>query len=172
MSKRKLPKTLFEKDDSITNKDWLDLSWNYFSLLSGQRMGMVDFYIVIEAALIGALFVLLTLEERMMWAECTVAVAITFISVTFFILDCRTKAMIHCCENIIMAFEKLYYPEGKEDKKKDENKEKIVLPFHYIDYKTDKMRVRMTYSKIFLVQYSVIGLFGVVCLILVLRGTI
>ena len=96
MSKRKLPKTLFEKDDSITNKDWLDLSWNYFSLLSGQRMGMVDFYIVIEAALIGALFVLLTLEERMMWAECTVAVAITFISVTFFILDCRTKAMIHC----------------------------------------------------------------------------
>lgn len=162
MSKRKLPEIHLEKDDSITNKDWLDLSWNYFSLLSGQRMGMVDFYIVIEVALIGALFVLITLEERMMWAECTVAVAITFISVTFFILDCRTKAMIHCCENVIMTFEKKYYP----------NKKEIVLPFHYIDNKTDKMRVRMTYSRIFLIQYFVIGLFGMVCFVLLICGII
>lgn len=162
MGNKKTIENHLVKDDSISNKDWLDLSWNYFSLLSGQRMGMVDFYIVIEVALIGALFALLTLEIRIMWAECTVAAATSLFSVTFFILDCRTKAMIHCCEEIIKDIEKKYYPDEK----------KIKLPFHYVDYKTGKMRVRMTYSRIFLVLYFMIGLFGAVCLVLILCGII
>lgn len=162
MANKKIVENQLIKDNSISNKDWLDLSWNYFSLLSGQRMGMVDFYIAIEVALIGALFVLLTLDTRIMWAECTVATAITFISVTFFILDCRTKAMIHCCEEIIRDIEEKYYPREK----------KVKLPFSYVEYKTDKMRVRMTYSRVFLIQYFVIGAFGIVCLLLILGGKI
>lgn len=156
---------LLSKDESMTNKDWLDLSWNYFSLLSGQRMGMVDFYIVIEMALVGALFALMALENRMLWAECTVAAAITFFSVNFFILDCRTKAMIHCCEEVIKDIEAMHYP------KKDKH-DKIRLPFHLVDYKTEKMRVRVTYSKVFLVLYFAMGILGMVCLLLLLLGAI
>lgn len=157
--------TLLIKDESMTNKDWLDLSWNYFSLLSGQRMGMVDFYIVIEMALVGALFALMALENRMLWAECTVTAAITFFSVTFFILDCRTKAMIHSCEEVIKDIEAMHYP-------KKAKCDKIRLPFHLVDYKTDKMRVRMTYSKVFIILYFAMGIFGMVCLLLLLVGAI
>ena len=156
---------LLSKDESMTNKDWLDLSWNYFSLLSGQRMGMVDFYIVIEMALVGALFALMALENRMLWAECVVATAITFFSVTFFILDCRTKAMIHCCEEVIKDIEAIHYP------KKDKH-DKIRLPFHLVDYKTQKMRVRMTYSKVFIILYFAVSIFGMVSLLLLLFGAI
>lgn len=156
---------LLSKDESMTNKDWLDLSWNYFFLLSGQRMGMVDFYIVIEMALVGALFALMALENRMLWAECVVATAITFFSVTFFILDCRTKAMIHCCEEVIKDIEAIHYP------KKDKH-DKIRLPFHLVDYKTEKMRVRMTYWKVFIILYFAVGIFGMVSLLLLLFGAI
>lgn len=167
MSKKKQKeKKLWEhqlpKDGSMTDKDWVELSWNYFSLLSGQRMGMVDFYIAIEVALIGALFILLTLETRITWAECTVAIAVTFISGMFFALDWRTKSMIHCCEEIIKDIEKKYYPDD----------ERIKLPFHYIDYKTEKMCVRITYSRVFLIQYVVIGFLGLICLVLILNGKI
>ena len=158
-------KNLLPKDESMTNKDWLDLSWNYFSLLSGQRMGMIDFYIVIEVALVGALFALMALENRMLWAECTVAAAITFFSITFFVLDCRTKAMIHSCEEVIKDIEAMHYP------KKDKN-DNIRLPFHLVDSKTDKMHVRMTYSRVFLILFFAMGILGMVCLLLLIFGVI
>lgn len=66
-----------EKQRIITDKEWLELSWNYFSLLSGQRMRMIDFYIVVEVALIGALFTMMGSDTRILWAECTVCAAIT-----------------------------------------------------------------------------------------------
>lgn len=149
-------------DKSITDKDWLELSWNYFSLLSGQRMGMIDFYIVVEVALIGALFTMMGSDTRILWAECTVCAAIALSSLAFFLLDYRTKTMIHCCEKIMSDIEEKYAPD----------KHKIRLPFHYIEHKTDKVKIRITYSVIFRFLFFLIGGFGVVCFILLICGVI
>lgn len=149
-------------DKSITDKDWLELSWNYFSLLSGQRMGMIDFYIVVEVALIGALFTMMGSDTRILWAECTVCAAIALSSLAFFLLDYRTKTMIHCCEKIMSDIEEKYAPD----------KHKIKLPFHYIERKTEKAKIRITYSVIFRFLFLLIGGFGVVCFVLLICGVI
>lgn len=149
-------------EDSITDKDWLELSWNYFSLLSGQRMGMIDFYIVVEVALIGALFTMMGSDTRILWAECTVCAAIALISLAFYLLDYRNKNMIHCCEKIMLNIEEKYAP-GKDD---------IKLPFHYIERKTEKAKIRITYSVVFRYLFLLIGGFGLVCFVLLICGVI
>lgn len=151
-----------EKERLITDKEWLELSWNYFSLLSGQRMGMIDFYIVVEVALIGALFTMMGSDTRILWAECTVCAAIALSSLAFFLLDYRTKTMIHCCEKIMSDIEEKYAPDNH----------KIKLPFHYIERKTEKAKIRITYSVIFRFLFLLIGGFGLVCFILLIRGVI
>lgn len=149
-------------EKSITDKDWLELSWNYFSLLSGQRMGMMDFYIVVEVALIGALFTMMGSDTRILWAECTVCAAIALSSLAFFLLDYRTKTMIHCCEKIMSDIEEKYAPD----------KHKIKLPFHYIERKTEKAKIRITYSVVFRFLFLLIGGFGLVCFVLLICGVI
>lgn len=149
-------------DQSITDKDWLELSWNYFSLLSGQRMGMIDFYIVVEAALIGALFTVMGQATRTLWVECTICGAITLISIAFYLLDYRTKTMIHCCEKIMGDMETKYSPD----------KQDINLPFHHIERETKKAWIRITYSSVFRKLFFLIGAFGLVCFILLIRGVI
>lgn len=150
------------KEKNITDKDWLELSWNYFSLLSGQRMGMIDFYIVVEVALIGALFTMMGSDTRILWTECTVCAAIALSSFAFFLLDYRTKTMIHCCEKIMSDMEEKYAPD----------KHKIKLPFHYIERKTEKAKIRITYSVIFRYLFLLIGAFGLVCFVLLICGVI
>lgn len=149
-------------EKEITDKDWLELSWNYFSLLSGQRMGMMDFYIVVEVALIGALFTMMGNDTRILWAECTVCAAIALSSLAFFLLDYRTKTMIHCCEKIMSDIEEKYAPD----------KHKIKLPFHYIERKTEKAKIRITYSVVFRYLFLLIGGFGLVCFVLLICGVI
>ena len=149
-------------EDSITDKDWLELSWNYFSLLSGQRMGMIDFYIVVQVALIGALFTMMGSDTRILWAECTVCAAIALSSLAFFLLDYRTKTMIHCCEKIMSDIEEKYAPD----------KYKIKLPFHYIERETEKAKIRITYSVVFRYLFLLIGGFGLICFVLLICGVI
>ncbi len=150
------------KEKSITDKDWLELSWNYFSLLSGQRMGMINFYIIIEVALIGALFTMIGKSARIPWAECIICVAITLISVAFYLLDYRTKTMIHSCEKIMSEMEGKYCP----------SKPDINLPFHHIEQTTNSARIRITYSKVFKILFFLIGVFGLICFYLLLHGVI
>lgn len=150
------------KDRSISDKDWLELSWNYFSLLSGQRMGMIDFFIVVEVALIGAFLTMIGGNTRILWAECTVCAAIALISFVFYLLDYRNKTMIHCCEKIMSDIEEKYASDKPD----------IKLPFHYIEHKTEKAKIRITYSVIFRFLFLLIGVFGVICFVLLIRGVI
>lgn len=150
------------KDQSIADKDWLELSWNYFSLLSGQRMGMIDFYIVVEVALIGALFTVMGQATRTLCVECTICAAITLISLAFYLLDYRTKTMVHCCEKIMGDMEKKYSADQQD----------INLPFQYIERETGKAKIRITYSSVFRILFFLIGMFGMVCFILLIRGVI
>lgn len=140
---------------TMTDKEWYQIYWNYFLLMSTQRMQMVHFYITIEVVLIGGFFALLQLEQRQPWVEYAATIAIAFISITFFGLDRRSKIMIHYCEDLMKKMEE-NYPNYKG-----------MHPIHYINDAANG-EFQMTYSKWFLVQYVVIGGFGVVCCFLLM----
>lgn len=123
---------------------------------------MINFYITIEVVLFGGFFTLLNLQNRIFWAEYINAFAISFISVIFMGLDYRTKKMIQWCEDCIKNLENKY-----ENKFGQEfmliNKSEIL---------TDSQTVRLTYSRWFYLQFCVIGLCGIVCLMMLLLGRI
>ena len=89
----------------MTETEWYTASWNYFSLLSGQRMQMLEFFISLEVFLSGAFITLISLETRLRWAEITVSVLIVLMASVFRCFDQRTKTMIHECENSMKAIE-------------------------------------------------------------------
>lgn len=134
----------------MKDEQLLDYYWKYFELHSNQRMQMVNFYITIEVVLIGALFALIGLDNRMQWAEKTVSIAIAACSLTFYLLDARTKFLIKQSESCMKSIEDRF--DGTYD-------EKFKL-LNTIDNKTKGVVLRNTYSRVFFFVYLVIGLFG------------
>ena len=90
---------------SLSGENMYTTAWNYFSLLSGQRMQMFEFFITLEVFLCGAFITLISLPARLDWAENVVAGLVSLIAVVFGFLDHRTKTMIHCCEETMVQFE-------------------------------------------------------------------
>ena len=93
------------KKKLLSETEWYTACWNYFSLLSGQRMQMFEFFISLEVFLIGAFITLISLAMRLRWAEITISVLIILIAIVFRCFDQRTKTMIHECENSMIAIE-------------------------------------------------------------------
>ena len=92
-------------ENQPTNENLYTTAWNYFSLLSGQRMQMFEFFITLEVFLSGAFITLISLKNRLDWAETVVAGLVSLIAILFGLLDHRTKTMIHCCEETMIQFE-------------------------------------------------------------------
>lgn len=146
--------------ERISYKEWLDLSWKHFELLSSQRMQMINFYITIEVVLVGALFTLMNQSKRLLWAECIVAIAITLISLFFFGMDWRTRSMIHWSEESIKYYERMG----------DVSNHDQAYLMHYIESKSKKVKV--TYSKLLWIQFGCIGILGITLFILLLLKVI
>ena len=144
-----------KKDDSIKNKDWYQFSWNYFVLMSNQRMQLLHFYMSIELVLFGGVFALLTLKNRIIWAEYVVSIMITLITVLFKGLDFRSKTMIHKCEHIMEEIEIAY-------------QSKLVAPglIQHVNEWDNEAVFKMTYSKWLDCQFFLIGIIGIVLLLL------
>ena len=92
-------------ENQPNNENLYTTAWNYFSLLSGQRMQMFEFFITLEVFLSGAFITLISLNNRLGWAETVVAGLVSLIAIVFGLLDHRTKTMIHCCEGTMIQFE-------------------------------------------------------------------
>lgn len=146
-----------KNDGSINDESLLNYYLHYFEIHSNQRMQMINYYITIEIVLIGALFTLLGLETRFLLAEYTVSIAITMISVFFYGLDYRTKLLIHWCEDCIKNIEKRYEEIYSED----------FFLMNKIEYLTNQQKIRITYAVIFRIQYGIIGIFGIICFIMI-----
>lgn len=89
----------------MSEKDWYITSWDYFVLLSEQRMKMIEFFVTIELAIVGAFMTLVCIEQRLCWAEVTIGVLVAIVSIVFCGLDHRTKTMIHACEDNMETIE-------------------------------------------------------------------
>lgn len=93
------------KKNPMTEAEWYTASWNYFSLLSGQRMQMLQYCITLEVFLAGAFVTLIGLNVKMPWAEATVCWLIVLVSVVFWCFDQRTRNMIHVCEELMSSID-------------------------------------------------------------------
>lgn len=132
----------------ITDEVWLKICWNYFELMSRQRIQMIQFYIQIEIVLFGGFFALIQLKNRLHWAELVITSAVIFMSILFYGIDVRTKTFIHRCEDLMTEF-------GRDNKEFIGNN-----PIQYLNDWDVNAKYRMTYSKWFVVQFWVIGAIG------------
>lgn len=152
-----------QEDNSINKKTALELYWKYFELHSNQRMQMINFYITVEVVLFGALFTLITRKTRIPLAEYITSSAITFISIIFWGIDYRTKSLIHCCEDCIKKLEEEYLGKFGEE----------LLIIRQSELKTNRMRMGyFTYSKLLGLQFLMIGIVGILCVVLLELGKI
>lgn len=146
----------------MEKKDVLDYYWKYFDLHSRQRMQMISFYITVEVALIGGFFVLLSQESRIIWAEYSVLFAIGFLSIVFWLIDRRTRDLIHVCEHCIEKFEEEQMTEYGDALKLMTASEKAL----------NEKKLRITYSTCFHIQFWAMGLFAVICMYALFKGYI
>ena len=147
-------------DDSMNDKEWFQIYWNYFALMSGQRIQMINFYITIVVVLFGGFFTLISFDNRIHWAEYSVSLAIIFMSLTFFGIDYRTKTMIHKCEDLMVNIEKRYSDVFG------------IGPIQYINEWKPNEKIHMTYSKWFSLQFAVIGATGLMLFLLLFKNII
>ena len=95
-----------QEKTNMTKSQWYTACWNYFSLLSGQRMQMLQFFISLDVFLAGAFITLISLDTRVHWAEIVISALIFIMALVFMGLDHRTKEMIHECEASMEEIEK------------------------------------------------------------------
>lgn len=147
-----------KESQSIMNEaQWYLASWNYFSLLSGQRMQMLQFYISLEVFLCGAFVTLISLETRLVWAEAISSFLILLISIVFSGLDYRTKTMLHECENAMIAIERV------------DKCSSCVKPITSVN---SCKKAKLTYSKWIVFMQGIFATIGFGGVILVLVGII
>lgn len=146
----------------MEKKDVLDYYWKYFDLHSRQRMQMINFYITVEVALIGGFFVLLNQKNRITWAEYCVLFAVGFLSVIFWLIDRRTRDLIHGCEHCMKKFEEEQMAQYGDELKLMTASEKIL----------EEKEIPITYSTCFHIQFLVMGLFAVGVMYALFKGYI
>lgn len=146
-----------EHTHSMEEGDWYSKSWEYFALLSGQRMQMIEFFISIELFLIGAFITLICLSSRLCWAEVTVALLLVVIAVVFWGFDYRTKTMLHECENAMLHIEK------------NDNLDPQIHPISVVN---GCKKAKMTYTKWIICLYTTFIVLGLVGAVLVVIGVL
>lgn len=144
----------------MDDKDVLEYYWKYFEMHSRQRMQMINFYITVEVALIGGFFVLLTRKTRIAWAEYCVLFAIAFMSVIFWLIDLRTRDLIHLCEKCIEEFEETQMV-GDQFKLMKRSRTEL-----------EKKSCKITYSVSFHIQFLAMAVFAIGCAYALYKGYI
>lgn len=153
----------------MDKKDILEYYWKYFELHSRQRMQMISFYITVEVALIGGFFVLLTQKNRIAWAEYCVLFAIGFISIVFWMIDLRTRELIHLCEGCIEEFEEKQMFDNNSNNNSNNNELKLMTKSRK---QTGAKTFKNTYSLSFHIQFLVMLVFAVGCAYALYKGYI
>lgn len=141
----------------LTEEQWYSASWNYFSLLSGQRMQMLQYFISLEVFLCGSFITLVSLVTRLLWAEITASSLITLMAVIFRGLDHRTKTMLHECEKAMCKIEE------------SDSSDAAINPITRVN---SCRKAKLTYTKWIIVLQGLFFLAGIASLLLVLFGII
>lgn len=152
------------KDEkALTENDFQEILWQYFSLHASQRIQMLNFYIVLETFLLTAWLTLLQVNVGFSFPRIIIGFALMLFSVVFYVLDVRTKSMIKLCEESLSKVEKNYIKQfGKkymifslerENTAEERKKSKLKKWF-------------LSYSKLLCVIYGFFALAGMLAVIM------
>ena len=144
----------------MTKAQWYSACWDYFSLLSEQRMKMLEYFITIELFLAGSLITLICLKERLQWAEIAVSGLILLMAIVFGFLDKRTRNMIHECEETMIAINDDAVVDGK------------YTGLNPISRVNNNRKEFLTYTKLIRFIQIVFALVGAACIFLVYKNII
>lgn len=142
----------------MNDKELLDYYWKYFEMHSKQRMQIINFYISIEIVLIGGFFYLISLKQRMTWAEVITCIAIIVMDAVFWGLESRTRELIHFSEECLKSIEEKFPDEYSDAFRIIQNAER----------KTSSKKIRTSYAFWLRIPYISILAFGIFSLIKVL----
>lgn len=150
-------------EDKLTENDFLNVLWNYFSLHANQRMQLLHFYILLETFVITGLLTIFQLNGEFKIFRILLSVAIIFFSIVFKGLDKRAKEMIKYSENAIRYLEKKYILKYNGD----------IMIFCIEEEKTAYERRKnwckkffLSYSKLFNLIYFFFIAIGFVCMVI------
>ena len=138
--------------------DFYKTSWNYFSFHANQRISVMNFYIVLESAMAGGFIAVIGMEHGDVHIfEMIIGIAMVFLSFIFFLLDMRTKHMIHLAEKVLRNIEAEYKVESETDILIFNLEEKWTNAFH----QKSKIRPLLSYSKLFILLFLFFALLGI-----------
>ncbi len=92
-------------DSAITDKEKLDLAWNYFQQHAQQRLNYFNFFIIFSGLMTNAYIA--TLQEKFLfpWIGIIIGLIQVFISYIFLKIDQRNKFLTKHSENVIISIE-------------------------------------------------------------------
>ncbi|MCM1063266.1 MAG: hypothetical protein NC420_02150 [Eubacterium sp.] len=144
----------------MNDKDYMDMLWNYFELHSGQRMQLMNFFIVLESLMVAGLISLLSAENNLSIWECGICAGMIFFAAIFYGLDRRTKKMIQLCESSIKMLER------RNNGTRGPVEEWVGI-FSKEEYYTKNEKIKYTYSKLFGIQYAFFAIIAIAMLIFI-----
>lgn len=152
-----------KNEKALSENDFLEILWQYFSLHASQRIQMLNFYIVLETFLLTAWLTLLQVDAGFSFPRIIIGFALILFSTVFYVLDVRTKSMIKLCEESLCQVEKKHIKQfGKkymifslerENTAEERKKSKLKKWF-------------LSYSKLLRVIYVFFALTGILAVIM------
>lgn len=147
-------------DKNLSEQDFYNILWSYFSQHANQRIQLVNFYIIIETFLFTGLLTVLNLDVNYSLIGILISIAAIFFSWIFYNLDVRTKILIKNCENAIKKIEQKYQKDFGEE----------IMIFSVEEKNTAELRKNFSfpwsYAKSFkyiFLFFSIMGIVSFVC---------
>lgn len=126
---------------SLETEKAYEMLWNYFSFHSNQRITVMNFYIVLESAMVGGFMAVYGNNvSNISVFEIVIGIAMCFFSFVFYCLDLRIKHMIKMSESALIEIEKaqqgfspemLIFSLEKEETRKQREKNKLLILLSY-----------------------------------------
>lgn len=90
----------------------MEHAWRYFALHAGQRLSMLNFFVVIFGLIAAGLAAALQASPRLSFVAIALGVLLSVLSFVFWKLDQRTSFMIKHAEDVLSEREKHLLAEG------------------------------------------------------------
>jgi hypothetical protein len=131
-----------EDMSSITSKEWLNLSWNYFQQHAEQRISYFNFFVVFSTILTAGLISTYANDFKAPYLGVGIGLIESFVSFIFLKIDSRNMVLTRNAEKVIKKIESDFDALGKESYKlftseeattaqlKNDNKNKFILYRH------------------------------------------
>ncbi|MCM1102234.1 MAG: hypothetical protein NC079_10740 [Clostridium sp.] len=147
----------------LSESDFQKILWNYFAMHAGQRIQILNFYIVLETFFITGLLTLFQLSGDLTVFRLILSFSVIFFSFVFYALDKRTKEMIKFSEDALKTIEQKYESEYSSEImifSKEQEKTLFERRWSWL------AKNFLSYSKLFKLIYLFFGIIGILGMVM------